>query len=114
MTDVEKKKVWAVQRFSDQEGWVIEHLCEIEATARVLARPLDANGYSGIVIFLDVEKHGNAWWGPVRIVAPTDEDKAAQEIIDKRDSAEQRAREAGLTEEDIACLRLEPLTGYNE
>lgn len=89
-----------------------QHICELEATARRVASKAGVQGGDATVIEVDLfndmdAKQGGGVhiYGPVYVVPPTKEDKAAQERVDAREAAEEKAKAAGLTEEDIKALR---------
>lgn len=118
--------VWANEDTTEGRGCVkVVAVCETEATARRLAKGKDVQGTDGQVMELPIFLLGipgkrpitsNAYWygplGPNQVVRPTKADKHEEgrlaEERAKRDRGEkalQRARELGLSEEDIAALR---------
>jgi hypothetical protein len=108
------KEAWIVEVNSDlTEGRgqrVVKAVCEIEATAMRIAHKADVQGSYGKVRRVELKRvdrvpAGHEWWGPVTIVPATEADKAKQEQNKARRAVEKKAREAGLTEEDIAQLR---------
>lgn len=98
------------------------HVCAAEATAHRRAHGADVQGSDAPVskVALRLEPvqgaygPAHAWFGPVAIEAPTEEDRRIQARLDAeaakaraRDAAIERARALGLSDEDIAALREE-------
>lgn len=108
MTDT--KTVWAVYTNTDLiEGRGREYvvcLCETYATAKRRAFKNGVRGTDADVFEVELVKHGASWYGPVEIEKPTDDDIRQQQAIDLKLAAQKKARELGLTEEDIKALRL--------
>ena len=77
-------------------------LCE--ATARRIAHKRGVMGTDGTVRKMTLYKHSAWWYGPVSLEQPTDADRAAQDRIDAGRTALQKAKDAGLTDADIAAL----------
>ena len=105
----ESKEAWAVIVNSDlTEGRgrnFVKHICEIKATARRLAHKADVQGSNGLVERLLLKRWDGRWCGPVDVVAPTDQDRKDQLVLDARTEAEERARSLGLSDEDLQALR---------
>lgn len=80
-------------------------VCEIEATARRLARKQYVQGTDGPVRRCTLYSHNGYWYAPTAVVKPTEEDKRAQASIDVKAAAEAKAKAAGLSDEEIAALR---------
>lgn len=108
MTDT--KTVWAVYTNTDlTEGrgkGIFLCLCETLATAKRKAFKAGVQGTDADVFEVELIKHRNFWYGPVEIEKPTADDIRQQQAIDLKLAAEKKARELGLTEEDIKALRL--------
>lgn len=103
------RKAWVVWINSDlTEGRGFEiplAICEIEATARRLAKGASTQGSYGRVEMIPVHKNGRLWYGPVVLKAPSREDKQFQKQLDMAYEAHAKALEAGLTREEIAALK---------
>ena len=109
MAPLEQQEAWVVWINTDlTEGRGVlqpRHVCRNEATAVRLARGADVQGCNARVKmeWLTRGKDG-IWCGPVAIVEPTPEDEAAELRIGQRRAALRKAKQAGLTDEDIAAL----------
>lgn len=105
----ETKDAWAVVVNTDlTEGRgrdYVKHICEVEATAERLASGANVQGTDGTIVRVKLEKRGSAWFGPVRIELPTDNDQRRQALMDTRRAVVDRARDLGLTEDEISVLR---------
>lgn len=117
------KKVFVVTRNSDlTEGRghrVIHCFCEQQATALRLAKGINVQGADGSIYEIALYKpetediHWKSWWyGPVHIEKPSKADlKEQQRINDYKlrlaaaKKALEKARELGLTEEEINALQ---------
>lgn len=112
------KEVFAVYTNSDlTEGrgsQYIEFLCECEATAIRKAHRNYIQGLNSpikkITVEFDLEKGG--WIGPINIIKPSPDDIEKQKKIDyinelKRKYMEvvEKAKDAGLSEEDVKILQ---------
>ena len=80
-------------------------VCETVATARRLAKKAYVMGSDAPVEEREVIRHNGEWYGPVRVVQPTAEDMIVQAAFTKQLSALEKAKAAGLTDEDINALR---------
>lgn len=84
-------------------------LCAIRATAVRLAKGISVQGSDGPVREVNLVKVGDIWYAPigaaVRLENPTTKDLDAQKEYDKWVAAIEKARAAGLTEEDLASLK---------
>jgi hypothetical protein len=105
------KKAWMVLVNSDlTEGRgfdVVKAVCSTEATARRIAKGASTQGCDGEVLTVDIFKieSGRQWHGPIALVPSTKEDDLRQAIIDKARAAEEKARAAGLTADEISAIR---------
>lgn len=82
-------------------------VCETEATAIRMSRKQYVQGSDGPVRPMDLINIDGKWYAPseaIRIVPATREDVANQVMRDARRTAVEKAKAAGLTEEDIAAL----------
>lgn len=81
------------------------HVCDKEATAIRLAHKAGVMGSDAEVKSVSLVKADGAWYGPVSIKQPTVEDNRAQKLMDDRRAAVSRARQLGLSDDDIRLLR---------
>jgi len=104
-----ERKAWVVYTNTDLNegrGWQFPlHVCDKEATATRLARKAGVMGSDAEVKPVNLVKVGGAWYGPVHIKQSTKEDDCAQKLLDDRRAAIVRARELGLSDEDLRLLR---------
>jgi hypothetical protein len=116
------KKAWVVWINSDlTEGrgrQLPVHICEAEVTAKRLAQGADVQGTDGKVEEVELYQINFKWYGPVDIVSPSHADVRTQLELDKvhaakkrRDKAIEKAKEAGLSKEDLAALRWTEVEG---
>ena len=110
MTQQETKKVWAVYTNTDlTEGRGREyakHLCETQATAIRKAKGAGVQGSNARVREVEIIKHLNSWYGPVNIEHPTADDVAEQTKLSIKLAAINKAKELGLTDDDINAIKL--------
>lgn len=99
---------WAVFVNSDlTEGRGFERvkvICKLEATARRLARGANVQGSDGIVTPVELHRRDGMLYGPIDIEMPTKADEAAQARLDAARNARAKAKELGLSDEEIALL----------
>ena len=107
-----EKTLWVVYTNSDlTEGRgrkVPRLVCEIEATARRLARGASVMGSDGDVLPVKpLVQEGQLFvpYALARAIPPTTDDLAAQDKADAKEAALKKAQEAGLTDEDLRALR---------
>lgn len=104
-----ERTAWVVYTNTDLtegRGWQFPlHVCDKEATAIRLAHKAGVMGSDAEVRQVSLVKAGGAWYGPVQIKQSTKEDDRAQKLMDERRAAIARARELGLSDEDIRLLR---------
>lgn len=112
---VETKPVWVVWQNTDLtegRGYLVPiHVCESETTAYRLAKGKGVQGSDAEVSFGEAVKHMGHWCAPVQVIKPTAKDidadarkAAAREADRRKHEALERARLAGLSEEDIQAL----------
>lgn len=80
---------------------------ECQATAIRYAAKSYVQGCDGPVRIHEIIKHKGTWYAPsacVYFVAPTAQDLVNQELHDKKQAAVQKAKLAGLTDEEIESL----------
>ena len=111
MTTAERKTVFVAYTNTDcTEGRgsdVPIAVCAIEPTAIRLARKQYVQGSDGPVRQMELVKIDGRWYAPsaaIDIVQPTEEDAAAQALLDAKRAAMEKARAAGLSEEEIKAL----------
>ncbi len=110
LTDPETKTAWAVAVNTDLiEGRgrnYFKHICDIEATAIRLARKADVQGANGSVHQIELIKIGFIWYGPIVIEQANNSDIQLQRRVDLKNDAIEKARAAGLTDDDLKNLSL--------
>lgn len=109
----EKRTVWIAYTNTDcTEGRgrdVPIAVCATEATAIRLARKKYVQGSNGPVRTMELVKIDGKWYAPsavIDVVEPTREDVAAQAAIDAKRVALEKAKAAGLTDDDLRALGL--------
>lgn len=112
-----EKDIWIVWTNTDlTEGrgnQYPKHYCELEATAKRLAKGSYVMGSISPISNAKAYKIGNTWYYPnALIVSPTAEDKKAEEQLtkanilkEKQDQILKKAKDLGLTDEDIKLLK---------
>ena len=80
-------------------------ICENEATAMRLGARQYVMGTDCPIECVEIVRWSNGrWYGPVHIIASTNEDDKRQAIIDAHRIAKEKAKLAGLTDDDIKAL----------
>lgn len=114
---MKERQIWAVWTNTDlTEGRgaeFIKYHCELEATARRLAKGGYVQGTDCRITQERMFFHENRWYAPGPYVSPpTSDDRRLEEQLEserqrqaRRDQALARARELGLGEEDLAVLQ---------
>lgn len=117
--------VWVNEDLDEGRGTLkVLAVCEQESTARRLARGANVQGADGVVMEVPVFKFavpgrpfpsGPYWYaphGPGQFIKPTAEDKKEEaRLAEKRakkvrgEAALQKARDLGMSDEDIAALQ---------
>lgn len=112
MSGEAKETLWAVYTNSDlTEGrgrQFVKHFCRLKATAIRLAKKGYVQGSDCPIKPVEVLNLGGVHVLPMSVInieAPTKEDEAHEARIVARDEAIARAKQAGLSDEDIALLR---------
>jgi hypothetical protein len=83
-------------------------VCEIEATAKRIACGRYVQGTDGPVRELKLVKIDGKWYVPssaVNVIPPAKEDVETQRRLDAQRAVYEKARTAGLTDEEIQALR---------
>ena len=105
----EEREAWMVEVNTDLtegRGYQVPlYICDKEGTARRLAKKADVQGTDAPVRAVKLLKVDGCWYGPVRTRPETKEDAHAQKLLDAKREVMERARAAGLSDEDIAALR---------
>lgn len=108
----EERTLWVAYTNTDlTEGrgrQVLAHVCEMEATARRLAKGIGPMGTGGEVHPVKLLVHEGKLYVPyelARAVPPTPEDQQAQAKADAKEAALAKAKAAGLSDADIKALR---------
>jgi len=115
MTEHETKPVWVVWVNADlTEGrgpLLPRYVCSCESTAVRLGKGKDVQGSDAKVVQQEAIWHRNNWCAPVEIIAPSQKDLEADARLEiaraadrRRAEALERARQVGLSEDDIAAL----------
>ena len=106
-----KKTVWVAYTNTDcteGRGYDIPiAVCELEVTARRLARGRYVQGSDGPVRPVDLLEINGEWYAPSNafyVKEPTREDEKEQARLDAKREALEKARAAGLTEGDLSAL----------
>lgn len=106
------KEVWVVEGNTDcTEGKgfpTILAVCDAKATALRIGKGKYVQGsncpvYKSIAVKL--ENQGNRWFVPGKIEPVSGVDIKEQERLDAVEAAQEKAKQAGLTDEDIALLK---------
>lgn len=112
MSDIETKQVfivWINTDLTEGRGYQIpKAICESRATALRISRKADVQGTDGTVSEFQAVKHMNNWCAPFQLVKTTPADKKVQEDLDIKAAALQRARDAGLSDDDLKVLGFQP------
>ena len=96
---------WTNTDCTEGRGWQYpQAVCEIEATAIRLGKGNYVMGCDCPVSEATAINFNGTWLVPGRIHTPTPEDKQKQVLIDKKRAAIQRAKDAGLSEEDLKII----------
>lgn len=83
-------------------------VCELEVTARRLARGRHVQGSDGPVWPVDLLEINGKWYAPSEafyVKGPTRDDDKEQARLDAKREALEKARAAGLTDADLAALK---------
>lgn len=108
---MEAKQVWLVITNTDlTEGRGKEvrlAFCEEYATARRLGKGKYVQGGDCPITKCELFKPEgkSAWFGPVTVEKPSAQDSADQSIIDAREAALVKARDAGLSDAEIKMIQ---------
>ena len=98
-------EVWYVWKNTDQtEGKgrsYVWKVCDIEATARRLAKKEGTMGSDAHISRGRVFRYKSNWYGIVHLEEASAADKNDQEKIEKRRAAVEKAKAAGLTEQEL-------------
>ena len=78
--------------------------CEILATAKRLAKGKGVMGSDANVVEYTCIKVNGEWVAPFNLITPSQEDRDKQKKIDARNEVIKKAKEAGLSDEDIKNL----------
>jgi len=93
---------------TEGRGWQIPlAVCEAESTAIRFAKKAYVMGTDAPVEAVGLLLHEGKWYAPISIIRihrPTQEDTSAQKALNAHREALEKAKAAGLTEEDIKAL----------
>lgn len=108
---MEKKEVFVTYTNTDcTEGRGADvpiAVCKLEATAIRLGRKRYVQGSDGPIRKAELIELDGKWYYPsqaVYVVPPTKEDLASQKVMDDRRAVIDKARAAGLTDDDLRML----------
>lgn len=111
----EKRTVWVAYTNTDcNEGRGYDvpiAVCEIETTARRLARGQYIQGGDGPVREVELLKIDGEWYAPSHaftVVKPTQEDLAEQHTLERKRALLEKAKACGLTDADLKALGVSP------
>lgn len=82
-------------------------VCAIESTAIRLARGQYVQGSNGPVRKMELVKINDQWYAPsniIKIINPTREDEITQKKLETKYEIIEKAKEAGLTDDEIKVL----------
>jgi hypothetical protein len=82
----------------------VKAICKLEATARRLAHRANVQGSDGIIRPVELHRQDGVLHGPIQLEMPTKADEAAQKQLDAARHARAKAKELGLSDEEIALL----------
>ena len=103
-----KKKVYVVWSNTDlTEGKGYQFplaVCELKATAIRMGKRAYVQGCDCPIEEVEVFWKDRCWWGPVWVSPGTQADAHEEPIITAREEAIKKAREKGLTEDEIAAI----------
>lgn len=98
---------WTNTDCTEGRGWKVPlAICETMATAIRLGRRGSVQGSDCEIGEVDLYKINGLWYGPVQIHGTSPTDKAEQVKLDARKAALDKARAAGLTDDEIKALAL--------
>ncbi len=108
-TEAVTQEVWVAWTNADRtEGRGMEMVlavCKEKATALRLGKGGGVQGLDCLVSKETALRYKGKWLVPGRIQAPSKEDKRVQERLDRETILVQKAKAAGLTDEDLNLLR---------
>lgn len=98
-------EVWINSDLTEGRGFPIcISVCEKESTARRLGKGSNVQGSDAQVKEGVALKIRNKWYAPCRIISPTKVDDEMDKIIQAKKAAREKAKKAGLTDEEIKDL----------
>ena len=98
--------VWTNTDLTEGRGYQIPiAYAESASTAARLAKKRGVMGSDADYRPFEVVKHGGHWCGPVTIERPNVEDKARDEASERKAAALAKARQLGLTDDDLEALQ---------
>ena len=109
MPKIEKEKKvyipWTNTDLTEGKGYAVPIcVCELEPTAERIGKGKSVMGSDAHVTEENAYYIDGKWYAPVQIVFPKDEDKEIDEKRKRRQEAIEKAKAAGLTEDDIKAL----------
>lgn len=112
MTDIDELEtkpvfvVWTNTDLTEGRGHQIPiRVCWSRATARRIAKGQGVMGSDATVEEHKAYRIGRHWHAPCQIIAPSKDDEAQDKVDAEKNKAIEKAKAAGLSDEDIAALR---------
>jgi hypothetical protein len=106
--DFEEFVGWGVFVNSDlTEGRGVELLkvvCQLEATARRLAKGASVQGTPGAVREVKLFRYYGKIYGPIEFEFPRTDDKNAQRVLDKKREVIEKAKSLGMSSEELDLI----------
>ena len=98
--------VWVNSDLTEGRGWDVPLVsCETEATARRLAKGRNVQGSNGTITREWALKTSRGWLVPGRVELPSREDDINQAAIETHRAIVEKAKAAGLTDDEIEVLK---------
>lgn len=98
--------VWTNTDLTEGRGHQIPiAYAESVATAARLAKKRGVMGSDADYRRFEAVKHGGYWCAPVSIERPSEHDKVVDETNDRKAAALEKARQLGLTDDDLEALQ---------
>ena len=98
---------WTNTDCTEGKGWRVPlAVCETQATAIRLGSKGSVQGSDCEVSKVDLYRINGLWYGPIQLRGTTNEDMREQEKLDNRAKALEKAKAAGLSDDEIKALSL--------
>ena len=97
--------VWRNSDLTEGRGYNYPiYACRKESTARRLAEGIDVQGTDGRIEAMNLYRIDGFVYGPTIVAQPSKEDDKEQDRLDSLKRVREKAKLAGLTEEEITIL----------